>query len=90
MDNLLQIANGEVVRRADIPDVSVETFGMTLAEFVRNGGFVVQFFAFAENAVTRLLAVVRNDRLYVTSCVVGAEFPSLTGWVSEKFHMFER
>ncbi|KGO35479.1 MAG: hydrogenase [Desulfoprunum sp.] len=90
MDNLLQIANGEVVRRADIPDVSVETFGMTLAEFVKNGGFVVQFFAFAESEVTRLLAVVRNDKLFVTSCEVGAEFPSLTGWVSEKFHLFER
>jgi len=90
MDNLLQIANGEVVRRADIPDVSVETFGMTLADFVRDGGFVVQFFAFADHAGTRLLAVVRNDKLFVTSCEVGAEFPSLTGWISEKFHMFER
>ena len=90
MDNLLQIANGEVVRRSAIPDVSVETFGLTLADFVRDGGFIVQFFAFAENGGTRLLAVVRNDKLFVTSCEVGAEFPSLTGWVSEKFHMFER
>ncbi len=90
MDNLLQIGNGEVVKRSAIPCVSVELFGTIVSEFVKNEGYVVQFFAFAENGSTRLLTVVRNDKLYVTSCEVGSSFPSLTGWVSEKFHMFER
>ena len=90
MDNLLQIHNGVAVNRAAIPCLSPESFGLTLADFVKNDGFVVQFFAYPENGGHRLLAVVRNDKLYVTGCEVGAEFPSLTGWVSEKFHMFER
>ncbi|KAB2889041.1 MAG: hydrogenase [Desulfobulbaceae bacterium] len=90
MDNLVQIDNGVAISRADIPCLSPENFGLTLADFVKNDGFVVQFFAYAEHGGHRLLAVLRNDKLYATGCEVGAEFPSLTGWVSEKFHMFER
>ena len=90
MDNLVQIHNGVAISRADIPCLSPENFGQTLAEFVKNDGFVVHFFAYAEHGGHRLLAVLRNDKLYATGCEVGAEFPSLTGWVSEKFHMFER
>ena len=90
MDNLVQIHNGVAISRADIPCLSPENFGQTLADFVKNDGFVVHFFAYAEHGGHRLLAVLRNDKLYATGCEVGAEFPSLTGWVSEKFHMFER
>jgi hypothetical protein len=90
MANLLQIGNGEVVKRSAIPSVNVEEFGATLSEFIKNDGYIVQLFAYAESGCNRLLAVVRNENLYVTSCEVGASFPSLTGWVNEKFHMFER
>ena len=90
MDNLLQIGNGTVIKRSAIPCVDIETFGAVLSEFVRNNGYIVQFFAYVEDGRNTLLAVVRNEKLYVTSCEVGATFPSLTGWVNEKFHMFER
>ena len=78
MDNLLQIANGEVVRRADIPTVSVETFGTTLADFVQDGGFVVQFFAFAEHGVTRLLAPLELSEPAAPETAEDAEIRPMT------------
>lgn len=90
MDNLLEIRNGEAIKRSALPCVSVEAFGTTLADFVKKDGYIVQFFAFTDAGRTQLLAVVRNDKLYAISCQVDQDFPSLTGWVSEKFHMFER
>lgn len=90
MDNLLEIHNGAAVSRADLPRLPFDLFFTTLSEFVRNDGYVVQFFICPEKGDDTLIAVVRNDSLYVTSTVVSREFRSLTGAVSEKFHMFER
>jgi Ni,Fe-hydrogenase III large subunit len=90
MDNLLQIYNGKAIKLSAIPCVSGEIFGTTLAEFVKNDGYIVQFFACNQSGTTKLIAVVRNEKLFVTSCEVESRFPSLAGWVSEKFHMFER
>lgn len=90
MDNLVQIDNGVAIRRGDVPCLSIDGFGRVLADFVKAGGFVVHYFAYSENGGNRLLAVLRNDRLFVTGCEVGSEFPSLTAAVNEKFHMFER
>lgn len=90
MDNLLKIKNGKPISRYSIPCVPFDTFSELLAAFVNDSGFIVQFFAFRDNDQTRLLAVVRNDDLYVISTVVDRDFPSLTESASEKFHMFER
>jgi Ni,Fe-hydrogenase III large subunit len=90
MDNLLQIKNGEAVKRSAIPCVPFNRFAELLADFVNNNGFVVQFFAFVEGEKNRLLAVVRNKNLYVLSTEVDEDFRSLTLACSEKFHMFER
>lgn len=90
MDNLLKISNGEVVSRASIPQVRYDVFFSTLSNFVKNEGFIVQFFAYEEAGKFNLLAVVRNNELYVIGTEVGKSFQSLTGAVSEKFHMFER
>ncbi len=90
MGNLLQIQNGEPVKRTDIPLVSFDRFARLITEFIRKDGFIVQFFAFVEGDSNRLLAVVRNSRLYVLSTEVGENFPSFTASCSEKFHMFER
>ena len=79
MDNLLQIENGKAIKLVAIPCVSLESFGTSLAEFVKNDGYIVQFFAFEQAGATKLLAVLRNEKLFVTSCQVDSRFPSLTG-----------
>ncbi|SHO49594.1 hydrogenase large subunit [Desulfopila aestuarii] len=92
MDNyLLQIHNGQVIPRADIPQVPYDVFYTELSAFVKNEGFIVQYFAYQEENANRLLAVVRNSAgLFVIGTETGRTFKSLTGAVSEKFHMFER
>lgn len=90
MDKLLQITNGQTVQRSTIPSVPFPRFAELLDAFVKNDGFIVQFFAFVEDGKNKLLAVARNKNLYVLATEVGENFPSLTASSSEKFHMFER
>lgn len=90
MDNLLKIQNGKVIPRADIPQVPYDVFFKSLSDFVKNEGFVVQFFAYEEDRKHKMLAVVRNNELYVVGTETGRTFQSLTSAASEKFHMFER
>lgn len=90
MDNLLKIKNGQAINRASIPQLPYDQFFTTLSEFVRNDGFIVQFFAYKEDHNFKLLAVVRNHELYAIGTKVGKSFQSLTRNSSEKFHMFER
>ncbi len=90
MDSLLKIENSIAISRDVIPEVSNELFFTTLADFIRNDGFVVQFFAYRSESGYKLLAVVRNDSLYVIGTKVDNAFKSFTGSLSEKFHMFER
>ena len=90
MPNLLKIENGIAMQRASIPEISYDQFFSTLSEFVNNDGFIVQFFAYKDADKHKLIAVVRNSELYVTSTKVGSSFQSLTSHSSEKFHMFER
>jgi Ni,Fe-hydrogenase III large subunit len=91
MAKLLKIQNGSPVRRADIPFFAYDQFAAVLTEFISNEGFIVQYFVFRESDVYQLLAVVRNAHgLYAAGAEIGNGFVSLTGTVSEKFHMFER
>ena len=90
MDNLLKIQNGQAIPRSSIPQVSYNLFFRALSDFVKNDGYIVQFFAYQDQNTTKLVAVVRNSELYVIGTEVGESFQSLTGAVSEKFHMFER
>ncbi len=90
MDNLLKIQNGSAVPRPSIPLVTYGIFFKIVSEFVRNEGFIVQFFAYKDENNLKLLAILRNSDLYVIETQVGESFQSLTGNVSEKFHMFER
>lgn len=90
MDNLLKIQNGIAIDRTSIPQVPYDQFLTTLTEFVRNEGFIVQFFGYEHESNYKLLAVIRNSELYVISTQVGKSFQSLTRHASEKFHMFER
>lgn len=89
-DSLMQIGNGETVHRSVIPRVPFGRFVELLDAFIKDDGFIVQFFAFQESGRNKLLAVVRNKGLYVLTTEVGERFPSLTAMVSPRFHMFER
>lgn len=90
MGNLLKIQNGERVKRVDIPAVDLDGFTQSLMDFINEGGSIVQFFAYSDGDRNKLLAVLRNDDLYVIETEVGDAFPSLTRATSKKFHMFER
>ncbi|MDR3630870.1 MAG: hydrogenase [Desulfocapsaceae bacterium] len=90
MADLLRITNGERIPRAAIPSLALEEFLQALSDFVKADGYIVQLFAYRDGASNRLLAVLRNEALYVAGTEVGDSFPSLTKTASKKFHMFER
>ena len=88
-NKLLQIQNNERLNRADIPHLDFSTFRQELLDFTKAGGQIVQFFAYDEQGQAKMLAVMRNQQLFVAGCDAPDSFPSLTA-ESEKFHMFER
>lgn len=90
MDNLLRIDNGQAIARQQIPCLPFVRFSRVLTDFVHYDGYIVQLFAYAEGEQIRLLAVLRNRELFVTSTVVDGEFPSLTLSGGAKFNLFER
>lgn len=89
MDKLLYIRNGEKISRTDIPHLPFNEFRQELLDFAHAGGQIVQFFAYDDRGTLKLLAVMRNDKLFVTGCDAPDSFASLTS-ETEKFHMFER
>ncbi len=89
MDKLLHIQNNEKVNRADNPNLPFADFRQQLLECAAAGGQVVQFFAYEDQGASKLMAVMRTDKLYVGGCDAPDSYASLTA-ESEKFHMFER
>jgi Ni,Fe-hydrogenase III large subunit len=85
----LQIGNGQAIKRDRIPHPTFEEFSRQAIDIVKNGGKVVQFFAYEDEGRLKLLAVLRTDHLYVAGCDAPEVFPSLTAQC-EPFHMFER
>lgn len=89
MAELLAIKNNQRIKRSEIPQLDFAVFRQELLDLAAAGGQVVQFFAYADAGLLKLLAVMRRDKLYVAGCEAPDSFPSLTA-ESEKFHMFER
>ncbi|MDD2469000.1 MAG: hydrogenase [Desulfobulbus sp.] len=90
MDNFLKITNGQCIDRRKIPCLPLVKFSRLLSDFVDYEGYIVHLFAYENESETRLLAVVRNNGLYVVETVVEEEFRSLTLLGGAKFSMFER
>lgn len=91
MDKLLKIRNGEKVDRREIPLLPFEDFARSVAGCVRDGGFVVQHFAYGSKEPFRIMTILRKENeLFAATTETGSIFRSLTGSASEKFHMFER
>ena len=90
MDTLfLEISNGEAISRDQIPQLPFETFSRDAIQIVKSGGKVVHFFAYVDEGAVKLLAVLRNRKLWVAECDAPEEFPALTAQC-ETFHLFER
>ncbi|MGD9947095.1 MAG: hydrogenase [Desulfobulbus sp.] len=90
MDSFLQITNGECIARKQIPCIPLSKFSGLLSDFVHYEGYIVHLFAYESDGETRLLAVLRNNGLYVVETAVEEEFRSLTLLGGAKFSMFER
>lgn len=85
----LQIDNGKAVARKDIPHLTFEDFRHHAMALVTSGAKVVQFFAYADGNALKLIAVLRNDRLWAAGCDAPDRYPSMSA-TCEPFHLFER
>jgi len=85
----LQIRNGQAIKRDQIPHPTFKEFSRQAVDIVKNGGKVVQFFAYEDDNRLKLIAVLRTDRLFAAGCDAPEIFPSLTAQ-REPFHLFER
>jgi Ni,Fe-hydrogenase III large subunit len=89
MKAFIPIPNGGRIPRADIPYLAFDSFCSQALDIVKNGGKVVQFFAYEDRGTLKLLAVLRTDKLLAAGCDVPETYPSLTQ-ECEPFHLFER
>jgi Ni,Fe-hydrogenase III large subunit len=87
--SFLEIRNGEAVARKKIPHLPFDAFHQEVLNIVNAGGKVVHYFAYADGSAVKLMAVLRNDRLWAAGCDAPEVYPSLSVQC-EPFHMFER
>jgi len=85
----LEISNGEKIAREKIPHLFFNDFSANALNIVKDGGKVVQYFGFQEDAAIKFMAVLRTDKLLLASCDAPESYPSLSQ-TCEPFHMFER
>jgi Ni,Fe-hydrogenase III large subunit len=88
----LGLRNRRAIPLSLLPVEEIGRFRDTVGVAVRDGWRLTSFFGFAENAGTRLLAILADDaggRLGATSTVVQGSFPSLTPYCPQA-HQFER
>lgn len=85
----LEISNGEKLERHQIPHLSFEAFEQESLTIVKNGGKVVQYFAYQDETSLKLMAVLRTDKLLVAGCDAKEAYPSFSQ-TCESFHLFER
>ena len=80
MDNLLQINNGKVKRSA-IPHLPFDTFRLNFWRVRQKMATLSSFLPLKKKGSSKLLAVVRNEKLYVVSCE--ADPVSLSDWLGQ-------
>jgi Ni,Fe-hydrogenase III large subunit len=94
IEALSQVCNGEVLARADVPELPLEGFREALVEGLERGteGWLAALFGHPEGERLRLFAAVARPlegALSVLSTAVGDEYPALTPAVLQA-HWFER
>ncbi|MBU1170917.1 MAG: hydrogenase [Proteobacteria bacterium] len=87
--SFLKISNGQAILREAIPHLPFDVFREKAIALVADNGKVVQFFAYPDGDKLKMLAVLRNESLFVAGCDAPAVYPSLT-LDAEPFHLFER
>ncbi|MCP4721381.1 MAG: hydrogenase, partial [Desulfobacteraceae bacterium] len=85
----LKISNGQKIDRKLIPHLSFDDFQENALTIVKDGGKVVQYFAYEDGDSIKLLAVLRTHELLVAGCDAPKAYPSFSN-TCEPFHMFER
>ncbi len=89
MNAFLNISNGEKVDRIKIPHLPFDDFREQVLHMVKEGAKVVQYFAYPDGPILKLMVILRTDRLFVAGSDAPDSYPSLTQ-TCEPFHMFER
>lgn len=89
MKTFIPISNGGPISRVDIPHLTFDTFRTQALDIVKNGGKVVQFFAYEDGGTLKFLMVLRTHELVAAGCDAPETYPSLT-LECEPFHLFER
>ena len=87
--SFLEIGNGEAVARKEIPHLPFDAFHQEALNIVEAGGKIVQYFAYLDGDTVKMMAVLRNDKLWVAGCDAPETYPALSVRC-EPFHMFER
>lgn len=85
----LEVSNGEKIPREKIPHLPFNAFYENVLSIAEEGGKVVQYFAYQEDAAIKLMAVLRTGKLLVAGCDAPEFYPSFTQ-TCESFHLFER
>jgi Ni,Fe-hydrogenase III large subunit len=85
----LEIDNGKAIERDRIPHLSFDDFRSQAMRIAADGGKVVQYFAYDEAGVLKLVAILRTDRLLIAGCDAPEAYPSMS-LDCEPFHLFER
>lgn len=90
MSEFLKISNGEPVEQLRIPHLTFDDFSTSILKTVKGGGKIVQFFAYEDGPVLKLIIVLRlSEKLMVSGCDAPLTYPCLT-MECELFHLFER
>ena len=84
-----KISNGCAVSRSDIPHLPFSDFRENALNIVKDGGKVVHYFAYNDDSVIKLIAVLRTDELFAATADAPDSYLSFTT-ECEQFHMFER
>jgi len=85
----LKIFNGCALSRSEIPHLPFINFREQALSIIKDGGKVVQFFAYKDDTAIKLIAVLRTDELFIASADAPDSYSSFT-IECEQFHMFER
>ena len=85
----IKMSNGCAVSRSEIPHLLFSDFREHALNIVKDGGKVVHYFAYNDDSVIKLIAVLRTDELFAATADAPDSYPSFTT-ECEQFHMFER
>lgn len=84
-----KISNGCAVSRNEVPHLPFADFRENALNIVKDGGKIVHYFAYNDDSVIKLIAVLRTDELFAATTDAPDSYPSFTT-ECEQFHMFER